>query len=93
MIPQRCARVATVEDSTHAVLLNLPHVVEQQSPYYFEGAAFQIWSLIDGVRTEEQIVDALVDVSGARRELVARDTRSFLDKLLTLGLIKEQSES
>lgn len=72
-----------------AVVLNLPRIEEQQTPYVFDGTAFEIWSRIDGTRTEPQIVDELVEASGAEREVVARDTRSFLATLRGLGLVED----
>jgi len=75
-----------VEDRT-AYVLNLPRIEDQQSPYVFEGTAFEIWVRIDGTRTETQIVDELVEVTGVEREVVARDTRGFLATLRDLGLV------
>ena len=77
--------IAQVTTDAAAYVLNLPRIEEQQSPYVFEGTAFQIWTLIDGTRTESQIVDQLVEATGAEREVVARDTRDFLATLRGLG--------
>ena len=77
---------------TYVVVLNLPRIEEQQSPYVFEGPAFEIWSRIDGSRTDEQIVDQLAEATGAERQVVARDTHEFLTHLLELGLIEETDE-
>lgn len=84
--------LAQVRDGGVAYVLNLPRIQEQQSPYVFEGPAFAIWSLIDGTRTEAQIVEQLVEATGAEREVVARDTRSFLATLRGLGLISASGE-
>jgi len=81
--------LAHITHDTYVVVLNLPQIETQQSPYIFEGTAFQIWQLIDGTRTEAQIVDQLVETTGAEREVVARDTRDFLATLRGLGLIEE----
>ena len=80
--------LAVVLDEHAAYVLNLPRIEEQQSPYVFEGSAFAIWLLIDGTRTESQIVDQLVEASGVEREVVARDTRTFLATLRGLGLVE-----
>ena len=78
-----------IDEARVAYVLNLPRIEEQQSPYVFEGPAFEIWSRIDGTRTEEQIVDELVEATGVEREVVARDTRDFLATLRGLGLIED----
>lgn len=88
-IPTRAQGLAEVTEPATAYVLNLPRIEEQQSPYVFEGAAFEIWTRIDGTRTEDQIVDAMVEATGAERELVARDTRDFLATLRGLGLIEQ----
>ncbi|MCR6711861.1 MAG: PqqD family protein [Demequina sp.] len=81
--------LAYVTHDTYVVVLNLSRIEEQQSPYVFEGPAFEIWTRIDGTRTEEQVVDELVEASGADREVVARDAHEFIAQLLELGLIEE----
>lgn len=86
----RATAIATVETGDCAYVLNLPRIEEQQSPYVFEGTAFEIWTRIDGTRTEQQIVDELVGSTGADRGVVARDTHEFLEQLLELGLIEDR---
>ena len=90
--PYRAEGIAVIDADTYALVLNLPRVQSQQSPYVFEGPAFEIWSRIDGTRSEDQIVDELVEIAGADREIVARDTREFIAQLLELGLIEEVSD-
>lgn len=80
--------IAQVMDGRVAYVLNLPRIEEQQSPYVFEGTAYDIWSRIDGTRSEAQIVDELVEATGVEREVVARDTREFLATLRGLGLLE-----
>ncbi len=89
MNPTQASGLAYVAHDDYVVVLNLPRIEEQQSPYVFEGAAFEIWSRIDGTRTEDQIVDELVEATGAEREVVARDTRDFLATLRGLGLVED----
>lgn len=74
-------------------LLNVSRLAEQQSPYVFEGPSFEIWTRIDGTRTEEHIVDELVEAYGAPREQIAHDVHEFLSELLRLGLIVNGDES
>jgi hypothetical protein len=78
-----------VERSFVAYVLNFPQLEEQQSPYVFEGAAYEIWTRIDGTRSEEQIVKELVEATGGDRRVIENDTRDFIAQLLELGLIEE----
>ena len=84
--------LASVESIDRVLLVNLTRVAEQQSPYVFEGPSFEIWARIDGTRTEEQIVDELVEAYGAPREQIAHDVREFLAELLRLGLIVDEDD-
>ena len=84
--------LAVVLGDRRASILNLPRIEEQQSPYGFEGPAFEIWSRIDGSRSEDQIVDELVEIAGAERDIIARDTHEFIAQLLELGLIEEVAD-
>lgn len=68
---------------------NAAYLETQQSPYVFEGPSFEIWTRIDGERSEEQIVDELTELYGAPREQIAADVRTFLTQLLELHLIEE----
>jgi hypothetical protein len=84
--------LAQVTDADVAYVLNLPRIIEQQLPYVFEGVSFEIWTRIDGTRTEDRIVDELVEATGAEREVVARDTSDFLATLRGLGLIEDADD-
>lgn len=84
----RALGLATIERDGTSVVLNLPRIESQQSPYVFEGAAFEIWRRIDGTRTESQIVDQIVEATGVARETVAWDTRTFIATLRGLGLVE-----
>jgi hypothetical protein len=81
--------MAIIAGPRKVYVLNLPRIEEQQSPYVFEGAAFEIWSRIDGTRSEEQIVRELVEATGGDHRLIIKDTRDFLAQLLELRLIEE----
>ncbi len=90
---RRCGGIACVTCAdARALVLPLHRVVEQQSPYVFEGPSFEIWTRIDGTRTEEQIVDELVELYDAPREQIAVDVHSFLAQLLELHLIEDVEE-
>ena len=78
-----------IDHDDRVVVLNLPHIEQQQSPYVFAGSAFEVWSRIDGTTSEEQLVDDIVATLGVEREQVAADTAAFLAQLLELGLIEE----
>ena len=87
----RSVGLAYVEEADRTYVLNLAAIEAQQSPYEFDGTAHEIWRRIDGTRSESQIVDQLVEASGAEREVVARDTRTFLATLRGLGLIYDDA--
>ena len=67
------------------VVLDLDHL--DLPPYVFEGSAAQIWSCLDGVRTEAEVVTGLADAYEVSAEVVAGDVRLFVDRLRDLGLI------
>lgn len=83
------ADIAVVIEDGVAYVLNLGYLETQQSPYVFEGPSFEIWTRIDGERSEEQIVDELTELYGAPREQIAADVHAFLTQLLELHLIEE----
>jgi len=90
VVTSKADRLAEVPVESGTVVLNLSRLWEQQSPYVFEGPSFEIWTRIDGTRTEEQIVDELVEAYGAPREQIAHDVHEFLAELLRLGLIVDE---
>ncbi|MFV0633669.1 PqqD family protein [Demequina sp.] len=79
--------LAHVDHDTYTVVLNLPRLKEQQSPYIFEGTSFAIWNFIDGTRTQDQIIDELADEYQAPRDQVAADVESFVSDLHHHGLV------
>jgi hypothetical protein len=86
------AGIAVVAHPAYVVILNVPRIEGQQSPYVFKGPAFDIWTLVDGTRDEDRIVTELVEATDAKREVVARDTHAFIAQLLELGLIEEVAD-
>ncbi|BDZ62018.1 hypothetical protein Lsed01_00656 [Demequina sediminis] len=68
--------LAEVTSETRATVLNLPRLEEQQVPYIFEGTAFEIWTRIDGTRTESAIVDELAEAYEARAEEIAPEVHA-----------------
>jgi hypothetical protein len=82
---RRSTETAYVESPDRTVVLDLDHL--DRAPYVFEATAAQIWSHIDGVCSEREIVTALARVYDAPVEALARDVRAFLDQLEGLGLV------
>lgn len=78
--------LAQVIRGKRATVLNLPRLEQQQSPYIFEGTAFEIWRRIDGTRTERHIVEELARLTRGDVATIAEDTHSFISSLLELGL-------
>ncbi|WP_159450141.1 PqqD family protein [Demequina sp. NBRC 110056] len=89
----RAQGLAHVDHDDYTVVLNLPRLQEQQSPYIFDGTSFAIWNLIDGTRTQEQIAAELADTYGAPRDQVAPDVDAFIAQLLDLGLVTHDPPS
>ncbi len=85
---RRHGGLAEVVGESHATVLNLPRLEEQQVPYLFEGTAFEIWVRLDGTRTEVAIVDELVEAYGAPRAEVQAGVREFVAKVVELGLVE-----
>lgn len=49
------------------------------------GAA--VWSLLDGARSIDAIVDVIVETLGAERDVVRRDVEAFVASLAAQGLV------
>ena len=79
--------LAEVTSEDRATVLNLPRLEEQQVPYVFEGTAFEIWSRIDGTRSEPGIVAELAEQYEAPADQIAPQVREFVAQLTALGLV------
>jgi hypothetical protein len=86
----RTPGLAHVDHDDYTVVLNLPRLKEQQSPYVFEGTSFEVWTRIDGTRNQQQIAQELAEFHGAPLEQVAADVAAFVEQLLQLGLVTQQ---
>jgi len=84
---ERVRPLARVAANDAEYVLDLRAGSGMREPVVLRGPALAIWSLVDGTRTEAQIVDQLVETLGAEREVVARDTSDFLATLRGLGLL------
>ena len=50
-----------------------------------------IWNLIDGKNTIENIIENIIDVYDVKRQTAEKDVKYFVDKLITKGLILEET--
>lgn len=83
--------LAAINYPDHAVVLNLPRIEQQQSPYLFEGTAFEVWVRIDGKRSSRQIVSLLQELADdSSRDRIEADTLQFLAQLEELGLVERK---
>jgi Coenzyme PQQ synthesis protein D (PqqD) len=82
---RRAGRAAYVESEERVVVLDLDH--PDLPPYVFEGSGAQIWSCVDGDRTEDEMVADLAEAFEVPIERVAPDVRRFVDRLAGLGLV------
>jgi hypothetical protein len=82
---RRAPSTAYVDTTDRAVILDLDHL--DRVPYVFVGSAAQIWSCVDGDRTEAEIVTDLAEAFEAPEDVVAQDVSGFLGELRSLGLV------
>jgi hypothetical protein len=82
------AQVRT-DDETQVALLNLKH----QQPLVLHGSAVVIWGLIDGTRTEADILTELQAVYGSEDGIsIEEQLRAFLRGLSEQGLAEARNE-
>lgn len=76
-----------VIDETILVALG-PDAARFAGPYVLNEVGGRIWSLLDGVRTGEEIAAAVVEEFEVSVEEAGRDVAAFLDQLERLGAIR-----
>jgi hypothetical protein len=76
---------AYVESLDRVVVLDLSHL--DHPPYVFEGSAAQVWAVLDGDRTEAEVVSDLAEAYDVPPGTVEPDVREFIDRLVGLGLV------
>jgi hypothetical protein len=82
---RRATETAYVESPGRVVVLDLDR--PDLPPYVFEGSAAQIWTGIDGIRSEARITADLADAFEAPVDVVSADVRQFVDRLRELRLV------
>jgi len=85
MVWRHATGTAYVESPERVVVVDLDHL--DLPPYVFEGSAAEVWTCVDGARSEAEIVTDLADAYDVPPETVAPDVRQFVDRLRGLGLI------
>jgi hypothetical protein len=90
-VPRRASDLAQVEGDQRVAMLDLAHL--GRVPVVLEGPAAAVWSLVDGARTVEEIVDELGRRYDASREVVSADVMTFLGQLLDRQLLVLQDGS
>lgn len=83
---QKSEDVAVVDSGDRVVVLSL---TEKASgvPRALEGSGGDIWRLINGVRSDEELIRELSDSYRVSTEAISADVLSFLDQLEQEGLI------
>lgn len=78
--------VAVVDSGDRVVVLNLS---ERASgvPRALEGTGGDIWRLIDGVRSDEELIRELSDSYRVSAATISADVRAFLSQLEQEGLV------
>ena len=82
-VPRRVDRVVQAEVDGELVLLSPKDFA------YFgtTGAGDPVWALIDGLRTFDEIVDALEQRFSAEPGVIRTQTSDFIDALVAAGLV------
>jgi capsid portal protein len=60
---------------------------KEDSIFQLKGVGSRIWELIDGEKTVEAIAEQMQKEFDAAQEVIDRDLRQFLHRLLALGMI------
>ena len=82
---QHAPDAAHVDSGDRVVAMDL--AADDPRPQVLEGVAAVIWRLLDEPRTEQQLVDALVDTyEDVTAEQVRGDVRTFLEQLTAAHL-------
>jgi len=64
------------------------NVADMQSIYTLDSVGADIWNLIDGERTQGDILDALLDDYDVEADVLSRDLDEFIDNLVSVGAIR-----
>ena len=87
----RSPDVAHTDSGDRVVVLDLAAL--DPRPQILEGVAAVIWRLLDGPRTEPELVAELVEAyADADPDLIARDVRAFLEQLVASNLAVTTAE-
>jgi hypothetical protein len=81
---RRTTRAAWQQIDDEMVLL----IGAEQKLVGLNPVAARIWSLVNGSRTASDIAETLVGEFEGQREVMLADALSFLDQLLTRGLVE-----
>jgi hypothetical protein len=87
---QRSPRVAAIESPDRVAFVHLDHVAAP--PRMLEGSGAVIWSAIDGVSDEDEIIAAVAESFGVERHTIDSDVIRFIDELHAADLILQAGE-
>jgi hypothetical protein len=71
--------------SLDAVVVQAPSA---DDPTVLGGTAAVVWGLLAEPATVDELVDALVEVYGADRAVIARDVGDLIERMRTLGVVE-----
>ncbi|MCC2030742.1 PqqD family protein [Microbacterium allomyrinae] len=85
---RRAAALAIVDSDDRLVVLRLDD--ERCEPHVLRGTAIALWREIDGERSADAIIEALVERFDADFGTVRRDVLACLDTMRRTGLIERE---
>lgn len=85
----KCAEVAVVDSGDRVVVLDLAETASGV-PRALEGSGGDIWRLIDGVRSDKELVGELSHSYNVGTEAISTDVIAFLEQLEHEGLISSK---
>ena len=90
-VPSRSPSVVTRKTGNEYVLVPVTNnIADMTSVYTLNETGTFIWELIDGKKSVEELIEAVIDKYDIDRETATRDVFSFINKMSKYLIIKEK---
>ncbi len=81
-IVKKTGNVVTKEVGDECIIVPMSdNIADMESVFTLNDTGAFFWSLIDGSRTVDQIIDAVVEEYDVERETVVKDFSAFIDEM------------